>query len=161
MDNPYSQKFGKSIINKENYSIPQTLCKPRHIKARQFNRPKEWTERAPAYNAKLGNTQATSMGMPEWLVSGNNNHTAVVNWVKDSNNVSKGGTEKFQNLNEIIVQVAKSSDPAKAVGLSAVNNVLYRTKTKATFNYKDASGKNIDLNVNAALPWGATGTNSR
>ena len=156
---PLFVKFGKSIINRENYSIPQaSYVNLDTSKLDSLIDLKNGQKRAPAYNTKIGNTQATSMGMPEWYVSGNNNHTAVVDWVKDAANVAKSGTQKFDNLSKVIFKVAESSDPAKAVGLSAVNNVLYRTKTKATFNYKDASGKNIDLNVNAALPWGATGT---
>lgn len=159
---PLFVKFGKSIIDKENYNLPTTsyvnldTCKYDTLIDFKSN-----TKRAPAYKTKISDSQVKSIGLPEWLKADNSsNQSAVVNWITDTANASQMGTDRFKNLTKIIIRVAETSDASSATGLSAVNNMLASTKAKTTFDYKDAKEQEINLAVSNVMPWTPTGTDT-
>lgn len=149
---PMFVKFGRSIITKIDYTMPQasyvnlTTCKLDTLI--DF---KKGEKHYPVYYETLTDSQLSDIGVPRWIkyVDGiaTNNHEEVVGFFRGN-----GSSEIASNhLKKIISEVAKQSDNATYI-TDRLSNVLNKTKQKANFSYQATNGDKINLSVANILP---------
>lgn len=150
---PMFVKFGRSIITKIDYTMPQasyvnlTTCKLDTLI--DF---KKGEKHYPVYYETLTDSQLSDIGVPRWIkyVDGiaTNNHASVINYFKGNGNAVTAS----ETLHDIIIEVAEKSDNSEATGFDTVKNILYRTLQNANFSYLDEDGQKVDLSVKIILP---------
>jgi hypothetical protein len=150
---PMFVKFGQSIITKNDYVMPQASYV--NLYTSKFDALidyKKGEKHYPVYDTMLTDSQLSDIGVPRWIVYINgvatNNHTNVVNYFKGNGNAILAS----ENLRDIIFEVAEKSDSLNAIGRSAINNVLNKTKQKASFWYLNDNGQKVELSVDDILP---------
>lgn len=148
---PMFVKYGRSIIDREGYTLPAaSYANLATSKVDTLIDYKNGEKRYPIYNSStlLTNSQLSNIGIPEWLTpDDDSNQPAVVSWFKGNDDAVTAS----DNLKDIILAVSRQEDDAYDI-FDRVNNVLWATKSKASFDYKDKKGKEINLSAANVMP---------